>query len=115
MKAWIGLHIISDNANLLNAVENMLPHLSDNILWVSDEHQVSRGTVDGQNFVAASLFFNDFNERTSFKSALGGINGFIHAADKDSYIAGSISYRDELVGYGAPRLPDELEFEEVVV
>ena len=115
MKAWLGLHIISDNPAILNAIENMLPHLSDDRLWSSEEHQISKGTIDGQNFIAASLFFNDFNERTSFKSALAGINGFIHAADIGSYIKGSKSYRDELLPNGTTKFVDELEFEEVVV
>ncbi len=116
MKAWMGVYIRSSNLGLLASVENMLPHRLDNRLWDTTQYVGARGSdMDGVECVSASLFFNDFNERASFKAALGGINGFIHIALPGSYIKMSKCWHDEIGGYGNPIASDELEYSEVVV
>jgi hypothetical protein len=116
VKAWIGINIRSDKQGLLNAIENMLPHRMDSRLWDSDQYKVIRGfDIYGVEFVGASLFFNDFSERASFKAALGGINGFIHAALPQSFLKGSKCWHDELLPNGSPIKSDELEFETIIV
>jgi hypothetical protein len=117
MKAWLGVHIMSDNQGLLNALEAAtLNRLSGGGLWDSGVDGFGRGVdvITGIEEINISLFFDDFNERTSFRSALGGINGFIQVALPGSYIKGSKCWHDDVLPNGAPRYKDELEFEEVV-
>ena len=116
MKAWIGINVRSDNQGLLNAIENILPNRLDNRLWASDEYIANRDfDIDGVEFVYASLFFNDFNERANFKAGLGFINGFLNAALPGSYLYMSKSWHDELGENDCPIKPDELEYEEVII
>lgn len=115
MKAWIGVYIRSSNQGFLNAVYNIGPHRLDNRLWDSDEYKLFRGTdMDGIEFVYMSLFFNDSNERDSFRSELGGINGFIHAALPGSYSKWTKCYHDEKTDDLYTKL-DELQGKEIVV
>lgn len=114
MKAWIGVYVRSNNQGLLNAIENALPNRLDARLWDSNENTINRSfDLDGTPFVSASLFFNDFNERTSFKAMLGAINGFLHAALPGSFVKMSKSWHDELIN-GLPMESDELEYAEVI-
>ena len=115
MKAWIGLYIKSNNQGLLNAVENAIPSRFDNRLWNTKQYNLSRYfDLDGIEVVCASLFFNDFNERASFKAGLGGINGFLHAALPGSFLKMSKCWHDELESNGCPIKTDELEYEEII-
>lgn len=116
MKAWMGILIKSDNQGLLNAVENMVPHRLDNRLWDTNQYSLFRNfNSDGNEFINVSIFFNDFNERANFKAALGGINGFLHAALPGSFVKGSKCWHDELGENGCPIEPDELEYEELII
>ena len=115
MKAWIGIYIRTDNLGLLNAVENALPNRFDNRLWDTEQFVAARGVdMDGVEIVSASIFFNDFNERASFRAALGGIGGFLHAAMPGSFLKMSKCYHDELDENGNPTKSDELEYSEVI-
>jgi len=116
MKAWIGINVISSNQGLLNAVENALPHKLDTRLWNTDEFVIDRKLDDttGQEYICASMFFNDFNERNDFKAILGGISGFLNAALPGSFIKMTKCWHDELLSNGTPVASDEIEFEEIV-
>ena len=117
MKAWIGILIRSNNQGLLNAIENAIPNRLDNRLWDTDQYCLNRDIdidIDGIEFINISLFFNDFNERASFKAGLGGINGFLHAALPGSFLKMSKCWHDELESNGCPIKTDELEYEEVI-
>lgn len=115
MKAWIGIRVISNNQGLLNAVENMLPNRLDSRLWDSEQFTITRDfDMNGQEFIFASLFFNDFSERANFKAALGGITGFLHTALAGSFVKMSKCWHDEIGENDCPIKSDELEFEEVI-
>lgn len=116
MKAWIELFIKSENPAILNAVEMATPARLDSRLWDTDQYQLERGVdpIHGFEYVYASLFFNNFNERTSFKGVLGAINGFLNSPHSSGYIRGTKCYHDELNEKGSPKKPDEEEFYEVV-
>ena len=115
MKAWFGINIRSNNQGLLNAVENALPNRLDSRLWDTEQYKIYRGfDFYGVEFVTASLYFNDFNERANFKAALGAINGFMHTALSQSFLKMTKCWHDELLPNGSPIKPDELEFEEII-
>lgn len=116
MKAWIGINIRSSNQGLLNAIENAIPNRADHRLWDSDENALYRGfDLDGTELIHASLFFNDFNERASFKAILGAISGFLHTALPGSFIKMSKCWHDEKNNKGVTIKSDELEFEEIII
>lgn len=116
MKAWIGISIISTNKGFLAAIENIMPYRLDNRLWDSDEYVLERSmTMEGIEVFNASLFFKDFNERANFKSALGGITGFLHAALPGSFLKTAKSWHDDKLPNGCPKKQDELEYSEIVI
>jgi hypothetical protein len=116
MLAWLGILIKSNNSVILNAVENMIPQRLDSRLWDSDEYVLDRKIDEnGIEFVHVSIFFLDFNERANLRSALGGINGFIHTALPGSFIKETKCWHNELLPNNSPIKGDELEFEEAVV
>ena len=115
MKHWFGLNIRSNNQGLLNAVEKALLGRFDSRLWNTDQYEVYRGfDFYGVEFVTASLYFNDFNDRANFKAALGAINGFMHTTLPGSFLKMSECWHDELLENGSPVKSDEIEFEETI-
>lgn len=115
MKAWIGLKVNSNNPGLLNAIEDALLARFDSRLWNTDQYEAYRG-VDfyGVEFVTASLYFNDFNDRANFKAALGAISGFMHTALSQSFLIMTECWHDELLPNGSPIKSDKVVFEKII-
>lgn len=116
MKAWIEVFVKSENPAILSTIETVLPARLDSRLWDTAQYTLARGTdpIYGFEYVYASLFFNDFNERASFKAALGGINGFLKSPFSSGYIRGTKCWHDELDEKGSPIKSDEEDFMEVI-
>ncbi len=114
MKYWIGIHVISNNQGILNAIEKVIPTKVDNRLWQTSQFEAIQSIdIDGNNCFHASLFFNDIADRENFNTVLRGINGMINSAMSGSYIKMSKCWHDETVNGLCSKL-DQLTFEEIV-